>query len=494
MNTFRIPDIKFQMLSFILIFAFSGAVLAADASPKAKSAGRAAVKTAPAAALTAVETAAPAPVTLETAAASGTITAATLSFDDCFKLASEKNRDYKMAVLDMAVAEAQLAKAAGSFGPTISVSAGYEPGANLSMTDISSLMKMFNITTNGPVYTSFMSLNYYSARVSLSQPIFTFGKTLFGFKMAQESYNISKINYKKASKKLNLDVINYFYSALIAQELSKTKDDTMKANEENLRIATTKFQNGQASNYDVLQAQVQYANSLPEAKKASDNARIALEMLKNTIGLPLDQDIKLSGTPEYKKLNMTYEEIKKKFDDNSDDREQIRSATNIANYNRDLQAAMLLPSIALSTNYTYYSTVSAFHSESSYWQNSWDITVGLQWTLFDSFKNVASIKEADANAQKAELNRANTDNLLSIQLDQLYTSLDQNGKVIEAAGDIIKTAEEGYRIAKESYSNGLIQSVDLLNAETNMFNAKINYLNAMLNYITTAQKLKDFIE
>ena len=237
MNTFRIPDIKFQMLSFILIFAFSGAVLAADASPKAKSAGRAAVKTAPAAALTAVETAAPAPVTLETAAASGTITAATLSFDDCFKLASEKNRDYKMAVLDMAVAEAQLAKAAGSFGPTISVSAGYEPGANLSMTDISSLMKMFNITTNGPVYTSFMSLNYYSARVSLSQPIFTFGKTLFGFKMAQESYNISKINYKKASKKLNLDVINYFYSALIAQELFKTKDDTMKANEENLRIA-----------------------------------------------------------------------------------------------------------------------------------------------------------------------------------------------------------------------------------------------------------------
>jgi outer membrane protein len=452
---------------------------------------KAVVKVEPTAVPTETATEAPASVTETAVPQTQTKTAGSLNFDDCFKLASEKNRDYKIAGLDKAAAEAQLSKAVASFGPTINVMGGYEPGAKLSTILVPA--GTFGPAQSTDEYLSLMPLNYYSARVSLTQPLFTFGKTFFGFKMAEEAYKIAKINFKKASEKLNLDVINSFYGALIAQEMAKTMNETMKANEEYLRITKTKYQNGQASNFDVLQAQVQYANSIPDAQKAVDGARLSLLMLKNTIGIPLEQEITLIGTPEYKKLDMTYADIKKKYDEGSDDKAQVEAMTNIARYNRNLQDAMLLPNIALSANYNYVNTTQAFHHEASYWQPSWDITIGLQWTVFDSFKNVAAIKEANANSEKAELNKESMDNMLDIQLDQLYTSLEQNGKIIEAAGDLIKTAEEGYRIATESYKNGLIQSVDLLNAETGMLRAKMNYLSAMFNYITTAQKLKDYV-
>jgi outer membrane protein TolC len=217
-------------------------------------------------------------------------------------------------------------------------------------------------------------------------------------------------------------------------------------------------------------------------------------MLKNTLGLQMDQDITLSGMPEYKKLEMAYGDIKKKFDTQNDDRDMVQAASNIAAYGRNVAVAMLLPNIALSVNYTYVNANKDFSLSGQNWASSWDGTIGVQWTFYDGFRNIAAIKEAEAGAEKAEINKENVNNMLQIQLDQLYTSLEQSSQVIEAADEVIKQAEEGYRIAKESYKNGLIQSVDLLNAETGLLRARTNYLNAMLNYTTTVEKLKNFID
>src|SRR5208283_4102331 len=266
--------------------------------------------------------------------------------------------------------------------------------------------------------------------------------------------------------------------------------EALKANEEYLRITKTKYENGQASNFDVLQAQVQYANSIPDAKKAADGVVLAKQSLKNTLGIPLDQEITLSGTTEYKKFEMSYDEIKQKFIKQNNDRDMAEASANIAKYTKDLKAAMLLPNIMLTTNYNYTSTDPAFNTNSADWQSSWSVMIGLQWQFFNSFKNVIELREAAAGEEKAQLNKENTDNQLTIQLDQFYTNMEESRQVIEAADDLIKQAQEGYRIAKESYKNGLIQSVDLLNSETQLLKARINYLTAMLNYITTAQTLR----
>jgi outer membrane protein len=447
------------------------------------------------------------PAAVTTVAASAVTTGAkVLTYDECYNMAAEQNRDYKIAKLDKSVAEAELAKAAGSFGPTMSLGASFEPiniQAPLVMQPGSSGYPIFAalykvagipLAPDQPIAMNLFPAYTYMARVSLTQPVFTFGKTLFGFKIASEAYKIAEIKFKQAGDKLTLDVISAFYGALIAQELSDTQMEALKANEEYLRITKTKYENGQASNFDVLQAQVQYANSVPDAKRAADGAMLAAQGLKNVLGMPLEDPISLSGTTEYKKFEMAYEDIKKKFQDRNDSRDMIEAAANMAKYGKDLQAAMFLPNIGITADYNYTSSDPAFHHELWDWQSSWDVSIGMQWTFFDSFKNVASMKEAMANNEKAELNKENMNDMLKIQLDQLYTSMQESSQVIEAADDLIKQAQEGYRIAKESYKNGLIQSVDLLQAETGLLRAKMNYLNAMFNYLTTAQKLRNFIE
>ncbi|MBN2753833.1 MAG: TolC family protein [Candidatus Goldbacteria bacterium] len=397
-----------------------------------------------------------------------------LSFDDFSKLCAENNREFKMAKLDKEIAQARLGQAAASFGPVISLEGGYQAVYNT-----------FSVVPVRP---------WYAAQVSLQQPVFTFGKTLFGFKIAEEAYRIASVNFKKAEEKLNLDVISSYYGALITKELMNAGKQSLKSNEEYLKITQAKYKSGQASNFEVLQAQVQYANSRPDARKAEDNYMLSMQMLKNTAGISLDREVELTGEPGYSKLELTAEEIKQKFRKGSDDGDLINSAAKIAEYKKYLAGSMFLPNIAIAANYTYMSADSAFHTEKSYWFGMWDVMVGVQWTFFNGFKNVYEFKQAAAEEEKQQLVKDNTVNLLEIQLEQLYTGMQESAEVIEAAGDLIKQAEEGFRIASESYKNGLIQSVDLMNAEIGLLKAKTNYYNALNNYLTSMQKLKNFIE
>ena len=132
----------------LLILVFSAALLADDvtttvqpavaatAAPAAKPAVKKHAKVKPKKAAPAAETAAsepvtqaaePAAVTASAAALSVTTGAKVLTYEECYSIAAEKNRDYKIAKLDKSMAEAELAKAAASFGPTMSLGASYDP-------------------------------------------------------------------------------------------------------------------------------------------------------------------------------------------------------------------------------------------------------------------------------------------------------------------------------------------------------------------------------
>jgi len=412
-----------------------------------------------------------------------------LSFKECYLLALKNNREYKMAKLDREISEAQLAKAVASFGPVVSLTGGYEPFYKVAYIEIPAGVM-------GPTPVSFpMGMqNYYVLRLSLTQPVFTFGKTFFGYKMTEEGYNIAKINFKKAKEKLDLDIISAFYGALISQQLYKITEESLKRTEEFLKITQEKYKNGQASNFEVLRAKVELANTKPKLKSAENQYKMAVENLKNAVGLNIDDEIELSGDINYEKIDLVYEDVKKSFMENNDEKQIAKNLESLGNYKKALSFSMLLPSIAISANLNNYSTQEAFHRESKYWQNSWDVTIGLQWTIFDSFKNLATIKEASADAEKQKLNRENMENMLKIQLDSLFMQINESKEIIEAADETIKQAEEGYKIAKTNYVNGLIQSIDLMDAEIMLAQAKVNYLNAMYNYTTKLQTLRNFIK
>ncbi|MBP7792447.1 MAG: TolC family protein [Candidatus Goldbacteria bacterium] len=410
-----------------------------------------------------------------------------LDFDACYELAEKQNPDYIKAKYKLVEAEADFQKAVGSFGPTLSLMTGYQPIYKATMVEIPAGVL-------GPTALSFPmgSQTYYSMRLSVTQPVFTFGKLFFGYRMATSGYRIAKIQFKKAEEKLKLDTISSFYGALIASELYKITDEAAKRTEEMLEITRKKYKIGEASKLDLLMAEVELANTKPKIIDAKNNLNMAIDGLKMTLGLDLKQEITLKGTPNLEKYDISYEDAKKMIGKYNDDYEMMKSVADL--YNSNFAWSMLLPDVALSGNLNYLSYEKDFSTSASNWNKSWDVTIGLRWSFFNSYRVIADVKKAIAEDKVQHINLEQTRNGLEVKLKSLYATLDANKQIIEAADKTIKQAEEGYKMAKESYKEGIIKRDDLVGAELVLMQAKMQYLNALYKYTTNLQELKNFIE
>lgn len=412
-----------------------------------------------------------------------------LDFEKCLRLAEENNRDYKIAKQELEIAAADLRIAAGRFAPSLSFKGGLSPLVKPATVEIPAGIL-------GPQALSMpMSTQpAWSARVSLSQPVFTFGKLETAFLIQREAYEIAQLNFKRAGEKLKLDVISAFYGVLIAGELKTINEEALKRTEENLRITKKKFESGEVPKLELLRAQVEASNMVPEAARSGTLHRLAVKNLASTLGMPADKVPEPEGEVKYEKLRLTYDEAKRLFEKNNDEKKIAAKLTKINAKKAVLSAAMALPSIGLDAGVNYYTFDNDFRADKGIWETSWDVSIGFSWTFFDGFRNVNEAVKAFAGYEKQGIEEEKANDGLLMQFEKLYSTLEENSAVIEAADITIKTAEEGYKAAKESYMNGLARPIDLLDAELGLKKSRINYLNALYSYTTAVREFKNFIE
>lgn len=416
----------------------------------------------------------------------------TLSFDDCYRTALTNNDDYRIAKLDVEIAEAQFQKATADLGPTVTLSGGTTPASKTAT--------LAEIPANsfGPglppanVPMSFSTTYPYSARMSVTQPVFTFGKLALSLKMQEENLRIARVKYKKAGEKLKSDTISAFYGALVSQESYRIQDESLKRAKEMLAVNQRKFAGGEASSYDVLRSRIEVDSTAPNVKTMKNAYEMSLKRLKAFIGMELSAPIALAGELSYKKIEIDYPSVEKRFRLSNDDREIQERLSTISECRRWLSISQLFPSISLVANNSYFLTNTSFRWEN--WQNSWDVSINFQWTLYNNFKNVSDIKQTAAEDDKQEISQRAVEKQLRLQLESIYLSLDEYKDIIEAADRTVKQAEEGYRIARENFVNGLAKNIDLRDAEVALMRSKLNYLNALYNYIVKAQELRNLAD
>ena len=98
--------------------------------------------------------------------------------------------------------------------------------------------------------------------VSLSQPIFAWGRYHYNYQATKLGYEAAQKELTAAYEKLRLDVYEAFYRVLIAQEFVKVAEQSVELVEKQLGIAQTSFDAGAATNlmYFVLKSNSQMQN------------------------------------------------------------------------------------------------------------------------------------------------------------------------------------------------------------------------------------------
>lgn len=135
----------------------------------------------------------------------------------------------------------------------------------------------------------------YQSVTSYSYDIFTVKKGLY-LTQAQTGQVIAEKTLEQVTESVKLGVKSAFYSYLSAQERAALLTDSLNATLERVAQNQTRYDNGLITKMDLQSSQLSAKKAQTDLEAAQRNVDIALMQLKNAVGIPVHNNLTVTGT------------------------------------------------------------------------------------------------------------------------------------------------------------------------------------------------------
>ncbi len=402
-----------------------------------------------------------------------------LDLTQAITIAISTNPTIKVA--DMEIEKANYAKkeVIGGLFPNIGSSASY-----------TRMIEKQTMNFNGATM-KMGSENSWSAGFSAGMPLINV-PLWQSIKLTAEAVN-EKLETARASKiDMVASVTDAYYGILNAQDSYNVLLNSYNTANENLRITKKRYEQGLASEYDMIQAEVQVKNLQPTLLATQNGIELAKLQLKVLMGVPAEYQITVLGTlADYE--NSMFEivsisDVDTTLADNSTIR-QLEVATKLLERQLKLQKAQWYPTLSLSAVYQWTSLNDDF--DFSQYQVYPYSTAGvtLSFPIFQGGARYYKQKQAKIAYDEMSYTMQNARQQLGTQLqasiDQIRLSVEQIGSTKEA----MTLAEKGMLISQKRYEIGAGSSLELISSENALTQARLNYYQSIYNYIVAKNAL-----
>jgi outer membrane protein TolC len=204
-----------------------------------------------------------------------------LTLEETIGLGLENSKQLHSSSARSAYAEAKASEAASALYPSVKVQAGYT-----RLSDV----PQFVIPLPGMSVAFPVILDNYSAKATVSQPIFTGWKLQSAADIASDNANASETDLARDKSELIYSVTSAYWNLYRLRELKRLSDDGVKQFEQHSTDVQNMMKQGIAVTNDVLKVNVQLANARLVQSDAENNVRLAQISLNSLIGLPLETE------------------------------------------------------------------------------------------------------------------------------------------------------------------------------------------------------------
>lgn len=433
----------------------------------------------------------------------------TLTLQESLDFAYKNSKSIKMAQEKVKLAEGKVNEAIATMLPNISASGGYtyfiKPLVTLDEETISQMQEAFTGTDAGmpttqpaasPASPTEIEADEHNFRASatLQQPLFTWGRLTNNYKQAKLNLEAVQQGLESTKQQLTFDVTNSFYRILLAHQFVKVAEEAVGQVEKHLKTADDLKNAGVATNYDVLRASVQLANTRSQLIKAQNALRLAKEGLKMTLGMDLKAEVNVEGELEYKSIQRELEEFMELAFLNRPDLKQLELQEKAGEKIVSIAKAGNKPNLALVSSYEANKSGS-FQDEMD-WRStkqSWNVGLMLNIPIFDGLATRARVKQAKSGLNQIKLGKAQMMDGIQLEVKSAYLALQEAKALLDAQRETVQQAQEGLRIANLQYENGIITSVQLTDAQLALTQAEVNQLQALFDHTIGTAKLEKAI-
>ena len=277
-----------------------------------------------------------------------------------------------------------------------------------------------------------------------------------------------------------------FYQVIVNRELIVVQEESVNLLESQLKDQQNRFEAGTVPRFNVLQAQVQLYNQIPQLIAARNTYRISVLQLAKTLGLdfnpargiaaPLRVNGELVYIPRAVDLLAAIEMGKR----NRPFLKQQRA--NVLNQIEQVHVAIgnWLPNVNATGGGEWLS--SQFSSSFGEVSKGWLTTVTGSWDIWDSGAAWGKIKQQRALLSQQEIMYDDDVRQVELEIQQAASNLAQNRELIQATEKNVESAAEAVRLAKARLDAGAGTQLDVLNAQVQLTTAQSTRLQALFGY------------
>jgi outer membrane protein TolC len=408
--------------------------------------------------------------------------AVTLTLPKAIEMALDRNRDVLMMGQARERAHAQVREAWSNALPRVSASGDYTRNVQLPV-----MFMPANSALNPTSSTQSIEIgsnNAYQVTASLTQPLYN-RKVGVALKIAGTYERYADQAFQATAEDVVRNTTKAFYGVMLARELVEVNRQGLEVVKANLDNVRSLYEHGSAAEYDLLRAEVQYANTEPLLIMAENNHELATNSLKALLAIPLDQDLVLEGAFEFQEVSPADMETER---ENAITRNpslaQLALQESLATQNIAVVKADYFPSLSLVGSYSWLTQDNSYEVNHYKWANTLAVGLHLSYTLFDGLATRSRVAQANSDRSQIHYLRLKSEEGLRIQIHSAESQMEEARKRIEAQLKSLSQAQKALQISQTRYKSGIGTQLELLDTQVAMTHAQTNYSQAIYDYLT----------
>lgn len=324
--------------------------------------------------------------------------------------------------------------------------------------------------------------------------------TSMGIAATKINKDIADLNVLKQNETLIYNTASAYYEALTYAEKGRLLRESEKQYETMVGILKLRYDQGVVKKSEYDRTRVNYNNVQSEILSNSSAYKLAMNTLKNSMGIELEATITIDDS-----LSNT------DIENSSLTASSLSAPDNIIEYridkkNLELKSldvrqkkAAFLPTISMYGKYGGNAYGSEFIPALGYWFDYSTIGIKATIPIFSGFKKKSQLSQSKFSLASQELTnklnlqtyKLNVENA-STQIVSAYTNLKKNKENLQLAKEMMDASTIEYREGTTTLSSLLDAEYSYKEARTTYTTTLLDYLNARLNYYNNTGTINQF--
>lgn len=324
-----------------------------------------------------------------------------------------------------------------------------------------------------------------AAGVSISQYLYDFGLTEGKVEESRQNLKVQHKQLAQTAAEVVLDVSMFFYEVLKREHLVGVNQESLDVQEKHLVRARAFYEEGLRPKKDVTKFEVEVANTRLDFIRARYALRSAGVALENVLGgPPVQGEYGLAETVERPAVPGEVE---------SRVAEALGRRPEVARLKAQLKATEARLTTARAGYWPQLSAGASYNWQNSDMptpdQNTWQVGLKAQWTVFDGFKTPGGVKEALAGRDQTRADMRKTDLAISREVLEATLEVQHAAESIQAAEVALRDAGENMDLAEGRYNTGVGDAIEYSDARLSLTKAKSSLVQANYGYFQAHARL-----